>query len=445
MTLSLSKKVPFSSTNANKGAEEQLLGTLLNADGNILASYNMPIDYLGIHKHRAIYEGLIETSANNQIGFPFLIAKLREKGNWSDEFEDPTLVTMEYLCQLQEKAGPPSQIPGLIRLIEISYQQRILGNLFNEFDASDALNRQMSEADLKAAQDRIIEIAYQSRLSKVTNGQSLHIGEAIDEAIERETHSSIVPTKISTKLDAALGGGFRAGESILLAGRPSEGKSALALSMIAQLAPSHLIIMFSLEMDRQSIAQRLLATVAKVNLQAIRSRSFYSNFETTQRVMEAGEFISKWRLYVEDAPRISVNDMVHKCRMISQQEDSIPSLVVVDYLQLVKPRHAKDPREQQISQISRGLKEMAKLLKCPILAISQLNRAVKTELTKDQKPALHHLRESGSLEQDADTVIAIYHRHKDSPDVDICILKQRNGPVGDVKLYWQPEITTFKE
>jgi replicative DNA helicase len=431
----------------NMGAEEQFIGTLLNREGDISGAFDMPTDYLGHYKHRIIFEAMQQTDFHKSSGFPFpfLITAIRNNGFWNNEEESvPDKVNLDDLISFQEKSGPISAIPGLIHLIEISYRQRLLSKL-GDIVGEGKLDSQMTEKELGETEDKLIEIAYHSKLTRISKTQTKHIDYYAGEATNKSSHTTPLPTRISVQLDNILGGGFRPGESILLAGRPSQGKSALAINIISKTAPNGLVVFFSLEMDGLSIAQRLISGLANIDLRSIRSQSFFSNEFATEKIMGARNELSKWKLYIEDRPNISVHEMIRQARMISQREDSPLSLVVIDYLQLIKPRNSRDPREQQISLISRSIKGMAKLLYAPVLTISQLNRAVGYD-TKDHKPALHHLRESGAIEQDADTVLAIYHKHpNNSPDVDICVLKQRNGPIGDIGLRWQSETTTFKE
>ncbi len=250
-------------------------------------------------------------------------------------------------------------------------------------------------------------------------------------------------------------GGLHDGELIILAARPSMGKTAFAMNIAEQVAmrENAPVLFVSLEMAAVELADRLLCSVAKVNGSRLRVGTISE--DDRQRLVETAAKLSVTPLYIDDAPSRTVSEVAAVARRITQQELRKPNgrklgLIVIDYLQLLEPDNPKDPRQEQVAKIARRLKMLAREQKVPILCLSQLNR--QAEDSKDHKPKLSHLRESGAIEQDADVVMFVhregyYHRGEDAEQyagqAEIIIAKQRNGPVGDVELVWERDFTRF--
>lgn len=241
--------------------------------------------------------------------------------------------------------------------------------------------------------------------------------------------------------------GFQPSDLIIVAGRPSMGKTSLALNMAAYAAleSSVTTAVFSLEMSKEQIALRLLCSRAKVNLRSLRTG--YLSGRDFQNLIAAAGGISEAPLFVDDTPAISTLELRAKARRLKKEKGL--GLIVVDYLQLMKASGRYDSREKEISDISRSLKALAKELNVPVLALSQLNR--KVEDRPDKRPHLADLRESGAIEQDADVIIFIYrdevyNKSEENPrrgEAEIIIGKQRNGPVGVVKAHFNAGYSTF--
>ena len=252
-----------------------------------------------------------------------------------------------------------------------------------------------------------------------------------------------------TDLDR-MTGGLQAADLIVVAGRPSMGKTSFALN-IAQYAAvagdgetTLPVGVFSLEMSKEQLAMRLLSSEAEVEFFKIRSGGLKEE-ERTNLGRAAGKLYGA-PLYIDDTPALSILDLRARARRLKKEHGL--ALLVVDYLQLMRGRTSSlDRREQEISEISRSLKALAKELNVPVIAISQLNRMV--EQREDKRPRLSDLRESGAIEQDADVIIFIYRDvvyNKDSKEpntAEIIVGKQRNGPVGDVRLAFRDKYTTF--
>jgi replicative DNA helicase len=246
------------------------------------------------------------------------------------------------------------------------------------------------------------------------------------------------------KLDEKLLG-LQAGQLVILAARPAMGKSALALNVAVNSAKlSGLpVAYFSLEMLSNELSMRLLSSEAKVDSRRLRTKNFLDT--DLRNIGNAVTRLSSLPIYLNDAGDTSLLDIQSQCRKIRAEQGL--GMVVIDYLQLMKPVNGSMPREQQISEISRGLKNLAKELECPVISLSQLNRAV--EARTDKRPMVSDLRESGSIEQDADIVLLLYRDEVYNPDTkekgvaEVIVGKNRSGEVGTAKLSWVGPYTSF--
>jgi replicative DNA helicase len=244
-----------------------------------------------------------------------------------------------------------------------------------------------------------------------------------------------------------LTSGLQPSDLILIAGRPSMGKTAFSLNIAqnASLVHGKTVAVFSLEMAKEQLVMRMLCSEARVNAHSLRS-GFLSQTDWPKLTTAAGR-LADANIYIDDSPAISAMEMRAKTRRMKAERGL--DLIIVDYLQLMSSRMRTDSREQEISEISRSLKALAKELNVPVVALSQLNRGV--ESRHDKRPILADLRESGAIEQDADVIIFIYRDeiyNKDTLEkgiAEIIIGKQRNGPVGTRKLTWLDKYTRFED
>jgi replicative DNA helicase len=249
----------------------------------------------------------------------------------------------------------------------------------------------------------------------------------------------------------ALTFGFQRQEMIVLAARPSMGKTSLALNAAEAAAlPKHgepvTTLVFSLEMSASQLALRMLCARARVNMKRLRDGLLPKNGEEMQQLVATADEFSKAPLFIDDSSHLSIMELRAKARRVHSRHKL--GFIIVDYLQLISPTDSKVPREQQVAEASRGLKALAKELDLPVLVLSQLNRSSEKE---NRVPRLSDLRESGSIEQDADVVLMLA-RPKDSEDnyqvasdsADLIVAKQRNGPVGELKLTFLRDITRFE-
>ena len=240
--------------------------------------------------------------------------------------------------------------------------------------------------------------------------------------------------------------GFQPSDLILVAARPSMGKTAFVLNLAQYIAVKNKVptAIFSLEMSKDQLVNRLLSMESKVDSQLIRTGNLSAN--DWEKLIESAGDISKAPLIIDDTPGISISELRSKCRKFKLENDL--GLVIIDYLQLMSGGSKRtDSRQQEISDISRSLKALAREINAPVIALSQLSRACETR--PDHRPILSDLRESGAIEQDADVVMFIYRDDYYNKDTDkkniseIIIAKQRNGPIGTVELVWLPNYTKF--
>ena len=237
---------------------------------------------------------------------------------------------------------------------------------------------------------------------------------------------------------------------ILLAARPSMGKSALALNIAVNSAAvsQGACAIFSLEMPAEQLANRMFSAKAKVDGQKIRKGDL--NDEEWGRLNEAAQVLKHQKFFIDDTPGIKISEMYAKCRKLKQDHGLY--MVIIDYLQLIQASGKSDSRQQEVSDISRKVKALARELDVPVIALSQLSRSV--ESRQDKRPMLSDLRESGALEQDADVVMFIYREEyykredekvneNEREDVELIIAKHRNGPTGTVKLAFERNINAF--
>ena len=239
--------------------------------------------------------------------------------------------------------------------------------------------------------------------------------------------------------------GLQPSDFILVAARPSMGKTAFALSLLDYVVcrKNQSAVIFSLEMSNEQLVNRLLAMEAHIDAQKIRSGSLAD--EEWESLMESAEVIGGSKLIIDDTPGLSATELRSKCRKYKLEYDI--SLIVVDYIQLMSSGGRIESRQQEISDISRALKSLARELNVPIVALSQLNRSVETR--SDHRPMMSDIRESGAIEQDADVIMFLYRDDYYNPETEernvaeVIIAKQRNGPTGTIKLTWQPKYTRF--
>ena len=430
----------------NVEAEVSALGSLMLDKDAIfrVADVLRPRDFYKTI-HREIYEAMLDLFNHREpIDVVSLTARLRETGKLEDVGGSSYLVT---LVNSVPTASHVEHYASIVRkkrllrdLIEASGHIAELG--YREGDEVEIL--------LDEAEQRIFGISKDS-----LHQEFFAVRDALEEAWERidRLHKGDGSLRgVSTgfpDLDNYLAG-LQKSDLIVLAARPSLGKTSLALNIARNVAlqEKKAVGVFSLEMSREQLIDRLMASEANVDLWRLRTGRMRSEGPDNDfgRVRDAMSVLSQAPIFIDDSPSPTVMELRAKARRLQAQQDL--GLIMIDYLQLVRGRENIESRVQEVSEISRALKGLAKELNIPVLAVSQLSRGV--EMRHPAIPKLSDLRESGSIEQDSDVVMFIYREDKDKRNTerkniaDILIEKHRNGPTGKVELYFHEETTSFR-
>ena len=399
--------------------------------------------------HQNIFQSMGELVYSNKPLDPLTV---------SDRLDSKNLLTRaggkNYLIDLASTSPSAANLEayaGMIRQKSISRRLMKINSEISEL----IINPQGKDAAelLDEAETKIFSLNDEAS-RRSTNIQKLD--ELIPQSIERmneiaKNGSSLLGASTGYKdLDSKLQG-LQDGDLIIVAARPSMGKTALSMNIVENLALNKDIpggvLVFSLEMPAESLTTRLLASNAKIDQQKVRSASM--NQSDLKKFMESSSKLKDLPLYIDDSSMLSPMELRARARRIARQEPNGLSLIVVDYLQLMQLPTSQENRVNQISEISRSLKMLAKELNVPVIALSQLNRAV--EQRPNKRPIMADLRDSGAIEQDADVILFIYRDevyNEDSEEgnkAEIIIGKQRNGPIGKVNLTFLKEFTRFED
>ena len=430
----------------NIEAEQSVLGCLMLDKNAIIkvADILKPGDFYR-PIHNTIFEIMVDLYEKGEpIDLLSLNNRLEETGQ-SENIGGPA-----YLASLVNRVPTAAHV---LHYAKIIHHKKVLRDLIEaaEFISILGFNEEENiESVLDEAEQRIFKIS-QTNLTQ----DFFPVKDALEEAFERidrlhkgDGASRGVPTGFYD-LDNYLSG-LQKSDLIILAARPSLGKTSLALDIVRHIAIREKVPVgiFSLEMSKHDLVDRLLAAQAGIDLWKLRTGrlSLDGLDNDLVKIQEAMAVLSESNIYIDDAPSPSVLQMRTMGRRLKSEHGL--GLIVIDYLQLIQPRTTSDNMVQQVTEISRSLKGLARELECPVLALSQLSRAV--EGRPDQMPRLADLRESGSIEQDADVVMFIYREDKTRKDsarpniADIVIAKHRNGPIGKVELYFNEAQTSFK-
>ena len=430
---------------ANVEAERSILGAILldNLAYNQAAEHLKPEDFL-LDSHRRIYSRMVDLAESSRaIDHLTLAEELQRHG----EFE--TIGGYAYIAGLLD--GVPDR-PSIEHYIKIVRDKALLRGLIHT--ATAAIARASEQSDL--AEDILNDTEAQIfQLSEKRIGRGFM---GVQEIV-RESFGSIDAllrrgqriTGLATHFDEldGLTCGLQHSDLVIIAARPSMGKTAFAMNIAenAAIEDQKTVAVFSLEMSKEALLQRMLCSVAKVDSHRFRTGSLWQ--DDTRKIQRAMEKLAQAPIFIDDTPGIAVGEMRAKARRLKQSTGGL-DLIVVDYLQLMSGGGRRyENRTQEVSAISRGLKALAKELAVPVVALSQLSRAPESR-GGDHRPQLSDLRESGSIEQDADIVMFIFREEvykQDDPDLEgkaeLIIGKQRNGPIGRVNLAFLKNFTCF--
>ncbi|NLE76327.1 MAG: replicative DNA helicase [Chloroflexi bacterium] len=427
----------------NLEAEEAVLGSLLiDPDAVIqVAPFLQPEDFHR-EKNAWVYQAILDLHERREPPDFVTVCDELDRRSQLDEVGGrayitslinavPTSIHVEYYGRIVERTAT------LRRLIQAAGQ--IVQMAYDESkDVRDVVDR---------AEQLIFSVSQRQIRRDLTPIRQIltDYSHRIDELYRHQTEFIGIPTGF-VDLDHLLGGMQRS-DLLIIAARPGVGKTSLALAMAENAAMRHgvRVAIFSLEMSSEQLVARLIASQTGINSQLLRTGKFSD--DDWQRFAHATGVLSDTAIFIDDTPGISATEVRTKARRLHAEEGL--DMVVIDYLQLMRSDSRSENRVQEIAQISRSLKELARELGVPVIALSQLSRAV--EQRQDKRPILSDLRESGALEQDADVVMFIYRDdmyNEESPlknIAEVIVAKHRNGPVGTVQLYFQKDLARFAD
>ncbi|MFM8378140.1 MAG: replicative DNA helicase [Planctomycetia bacterium] len=430
---------------ANVDAEKAVLGSILLKPDvcDDVALVVRPDDFHE-ESHQILYRHLVDLhDGGKRIDTTIVLERLRTRGDLDRIGGAPAIADMLETVPHAAHATHYAQIvrdKSMLRSL-IDASTDILRDAYDSADEPREL--------LARAESRIFEILERrsSAEAKSIDAVLEDVMVRMDARMKHEHALGGVETGF-TQLDT-LCGGLHNSELIILAARPSMGKTAFAMNIAEHVAISarQPVLFVSLEMACLELADRLLCSAAQVNGHRLRNGTISQ--EDRRRLVQKSAEISSAPLFIDDTPGRTLTEIAAVARRLKRRQGL--SLVVIDYLQLIEPDNPRDPRQEQVARIARRLKMMSRELDIPVLCLAQLNR--QAEVSRDNKPRLNHLRESGAIEQDADVVMFVhreeYYQTTDEDkervkgQAEIIIAKQRNGPIGDVKLLWQHDYTRF--
>ena len=431
---------------ANVEAERLLLGAILTDESAFLqVAAILDTEDFSLEKHRRIFARMRDVNDHGRkIERLTLIEELSKRGQLE------SVDGIGYIVSLDEGMPPLFNLEGYVRVVKDKSSLRQMISTAQSLIDRCMLGMEEPDEILATAEESLLKLGDDRDRSALSNPRQ------IIEDFQGGLNAFLDPSQrlkgVGTgfvKFDE-MTGGLHEGELVILAARPSMGKTALAMNMAQHIAthPSvrKTVAVFSLEMSKEALLTRMICAAARVDQSKFRAG--YLNKEERRRLQISAADLVEAPLFIDDTAGVNLMDIHAKLRRLKAEHGL--GLVVVDYLQLMSGRGRHENRTQEVSYLSRGLKLMAKELSVPMLVLSQLNRAPETR-PGDHVPQLSDLRESGSIEQDADLVGFIYREETYKPDredlrglADLIIAKQRNGPIGKVKLVFLKEFTKFE-
>ncbi|MBO5229105.1 MAG: replicative DNA helicase [Lachnospiraceae bacterium] len=423
-------------------AEQSVIGSMLmDKDAILAATEILTADDFYNKKYATLFTVILELYNE---GKPIDQITLQDRLKQKDA--PPELYSIEFI---REMFNAVPSIVNIRQYAEIVSQKSILRQMIKineEIENNCYSGTEKLESIMELAEKKIFEIT-----QKRSVGEFVSIKQVVLNALDKieaasQTKGNVTGIATGYYDHDYKTSGFQPSDFILIGARPSMGKTALVLNLADHIAIRNKVptVIFSLEMSKEQLVNRMLAMEARVDAQAIRSGDL--NDSDWEKLVESANDIGKSGLIIDDTPGISIGELRSKCRKYKMEYDL--QLVIIDYLQLMTGDGKTDSRQQEVSEISRSLKALARELHAPVIALSQVNRACETR--PDHRPIMSDLRESGSIEQDADVIMFLYrdeYYNKDSEDnkgkAELIIAKQRNGPIGTVDLLWLPNYTRF--
>ena len=427
----------------SKEAEGAVIGSMImNRDAIVTASEILQKEDFYYSQYGILFETMVELyNEGAPVDLITLQNRLREKS------VPPEVSSLEYVKDLFETNPTSANVKHYARIVEEKAVSRRLIKTVEGIATDCYTEKEGLDAILESTEKNIFGL-----LQNRSSDDYVPIRKVVMNALDRieaasKTQGNVtgIPTGFNS-LDYKLSG-LQPSDMILVAARPSMGKTAFVLNIAQHVTLKENLptAIFSLEMSKEQLVNRLFALQAPMDAQLLRNGNLADS--DWSKLMEAAGQIAASPLIIDDTPGISISELRSKCRKYKLEHDL--KLVIIDYLQLMSGSGKSDSRQQEISDISRSLKQLARELNVPVVALSQLSRQV--EQRPEHRPMLSDLRESGAIEQDADVVMFIYrddYYNKDTEKkgiAEIIIAKQRNGPIGTVELAWLPEFTRFED
>ena len=422
-------------------AEQSVIGSMMiDREAIVVASELISGDDFYNKQYGVVFESMVEL---HEEGRPVDLVTLQDRLKEKDVPGEVS--SLEFIRDIITAVPTSANIK---HYADIVAEKSILRKMIrlNEDIANQCYSgKENMEFILEDAEKRIFEL-----VQKRNSGDFVPIRQVVMNALEKieaASRSSGRVTGVATgflDLDYKTSG-MQPADLVLIAARPSMGKTAFVLNIAQHVAfrLKEAVAIFSLEMSKEQLVNRMFSLESNVDAQNLRNGTL--NDEEWEKLIESAGVIGKSKLIIDDTAGISISELRSKCRKFKLEQDI--KMIIIDYLQLMSGSGRTESRQQEISEISRSLKKLARELNVPVLALSQLSRAV--EQRPDHRPMMSDLRESGAIEQDADVVMFIYrddYYNKDSEKKgisEIIIGKQRNGPIGTVELVWLPEYTKF--
>ena len=423
----------------NQEAEQSVIGSMI-LDKNAIATVLEKLQADDFHRdgHKIIFQAILDLFTKDT---PIDLVTLADHLKSIDKLE--YVGGISYLTEIASSVPTTLNLVSYINIVSDKSMLRKLIRASTEIMDDSYTKQDEVNVVVEEAEKRIFNIA-----EKRNSGGFEAISTILERGfveIERVYNNKGTTTGVSTpfpELDR-MTSGFQKGDMVLIAARPSMGKTTFALNLAehAALREGKSIAIFSLEMGMDQLAYKFLCSEANVELTKLRNGDL--DDRDWENIARASGPLSQAKIYIDDTAGISVTEMRSKCRRLKLEHGI--DLILIDYLQLMSGKG--ESRQQEVSEISRSIKALAKEMQCPVIALSQLSRA--PEQRADHRPMLSDLRESGSIEQDADLVMFLYrdeYYNQDTEDkniAEIIIAKQRNGPIGTIELVWLPDYTKF--
>ena len=422
-------------------AEQSVIGSMLmDREAIMTASEIIDSEDFYQHQYGVLFEAILELYND---GKPADLITLQDRLREKDV--PPEISSLEFARDLLNSVPTSTNVRYYAQIVQEKSMLRKLIKVNEEIANTCYLAKERVDDIMEDTEKKIFNL-----LQKRTSGDFVPIKDVVLNALDKielasKNKGSVtgIPTGF-VDLDYKTSG-MQPSDLVLIAARPSMGKTAFVLNIAQHMAFKNdvTVAIFSLEMSKEQLVNRLFSLESKVDSQSIRTGNLSD--EDWAKLIEGAGIIGRSNLIIDDTPGISVGELRSKCRKYKLEHNL--GIIIIDYLQLMTGSKKSDSRQQEISDISRSLKEVARELNVPVIALSQLSRAV--EQRPDHRPMLSDLRESGAIEQDADVVMFIYrddYYNKDSEKkniAEIIIAKQRNGPIGTVELVWLPNYTKF--